>query len=253
MTDITSSAFQIPEGTTAALYAVVTPIAITDLTTGVVGGTGAFDLLMAGMKVQLDGEYEQGRITGAEYTKAYIELTQSAMQTALQFVLGKDQAFWAAQNAQIQAITGLIALETARYTYANNLPLQTAGLTLQNETASYNLTSTLPAQLANLQEQLVLLTWQAEVQRAQVSGTLLDGATAVGGVMGAQEALYNQQITSYKRDAENKFAKIFSDSWITQKTIDSGLLPPQAFTNDSVNEVLAAIMNTNFPGMVPVA
>lgn len=266
MVDVTGALFQIPAESTDALYQVVQPILVTDLTTGVVGGTGAFDLLMAGMKSQLDGEYEIGRITGAEYTKAYIELTQAAMQTALQFVLGKNQAFWDAQNAQIAALTGSIALETARYNYTNALPVQLGMLTAQeagqlltNQTTQYNLSYMLPEQLAllttqeasaaynlaNIQPmQLSLLTEQADAQRGQTSNTRLDGSP-VQGVMGAQEALYTQQITSYQRDAEVKAAKIFTDSWITQKTIDDGLLPPTGFTNDSVNSVLTVIMANN--------
>lgn len=253
MVDITLPIYNIPEDTSSAMYAVLTPVVISEVTTGAVGGTGAFDQLMAGVKAHLDTEFENGRITGSEYTKAYIETSQIAMQTALQFVLGKDQAFWAAQTAQIQAVTARIAMEAARFNYLNLLPLQEAGLVTQNATAAYGLANTLPAQLANLQEQLVLLTQQAEVQRAQTSNTLLDGVTPVGGVMGSQEALYNQQITSYKRDAECKAAKIFSDSWITQKTIDSGLTAPTCFTNDSVNEVLAVVMGNNFPGLSPIA
>jgi hypothetical protein len=45
-----------------------------DLTTGAINGTGAFDKLMVGVAAQLQGEYDAGRITGAEYTKAYISI-----------------------------------------------------------------------------------------------------------------------------------------------------------------------------------
>jgi hypothetical protein len=46
-----------------------------------------------------------------------------------------------------------------------------------------------------------------------------DGALIVGSI-GKQKALYDQQITSYKRDAEHKATKLFTDTWITQKTLD---------------------------------
>jgi hypothetical protein len=220
--DVASNLFQLPEGATDDMYAVIKSINVTDLTTGAIDGTGAFDLIMASVKAQIDAEFENGRITGSEYTSTYIQLTQSALQVALQFVMQRQQAFWASQTGQIQAITGRIALETSRFTYQN----------------------VLPAQLQQLFEQ----GCQA---RAQTSDTRLDGAN-IAGVMGAQQALYKQQVISYQRDAECKAAKIFTDAWITQKTIDSGLLPPVGFTNDSVNEILTVIMANNAFG-APVA
>lgn len=213
--DVTGPLFQIPEIATDAMYAKILPLDVTAFTTGTPAGTGFFDLLMASLKAQLDVEFQNNRITGAEYTKAYIELTQSALQTSLQFLLGKGQAFWGEQSGQIAAVTARIALESARFTYQNIQPAQ-----------------------------LQLLNEQGDQARAQTSDTRLDGLP-VAGVMGAQESLYQQQIISYKRDAEVKAAKIFTDAWITQKTMDIGLLPPVGFTNDSVNEILTVLMANN--------
>lgn len=108
----------------------------------------------------------------------------------------------------------------------------------QNSSANYTLTNILP-------EQKTLTHEQAEVQHAQTLDVRLDGTTSVTGLVGKQKALYSQQITSYQRDAEVKAAKLFSDAWITQKTMDEGLLPPLGFTNTSVNEVLTVIMANN--------
>lgn len=404
--DITGPNFQIPETIGDGLYQKILPPQVTDFTTGSVGGTGAFDQIMAGLSTQLDLQFKSGRITGNEYTKAYIEMVQLAATTALQWALQADNSYWTNQTAQIAAITARVGLETARYAYqaaafnvettlplqtslltsqvagqllqntgqdtsnqaasfnlstilplqsagltldnsgktisneaatyslANILPLQAAGLaldnsgkTLNNQTLTYNLSTTLPAQTALLGSQLtgsntsnqisafnlgtilplqsagmildnqtktdavaisafqlnsvlpaqvaftisqkamvdtqtasaefqlnnvlpqqVIATHeQAEVQHAQTSSVRLDGVTPIAGLVGQQTALYAQQIVSYKRDAEVKAAKLFSDAWITQKTMDDGLDPPLAYTNDSVNSVLAVIMaNNNF-------
>ena len=95
--------------------------------------------------------------------------------------------------------------------------------------------------------QAVLVKEQGEAQRAQTLDTRSDGATVVG-LLGKQKALYDQQITSYKRDAEVKAGKLWVDAWITMKTIDEGLLPPNQFTNTEVNEVLAALKTNNMLG-----
>lgn len=117
---LTGSDYTVPaaSGPTAEL---IVRIDNDDLTTGVVGGDGTFDALMTGLDAHLSREFEKGRITGAEYAKAYIELTQAAMSNAVQFLIGRDQAYWAAVTAQkaariaeIQTITARVELETAK-------------------------------------------------------------------------------------------------------------------------------------------
>lgn len=350
-TNIVDPTFELPATITDPMYAKVEPLTALNLTTGV-GGTGIFDSLMTSMGAQLQSQFENGRITGSEYTKAYIAMFQSAMQFAVQFALGKDQAFWQAQQAQVDAITARINMETARYAflsaqynYDNVLPLQSAGLTLdntgkttansisaynlatilplqaagatidnanrttegsiqaynlntmlplqsglltlqstgegiKNSTASYNLSTMLPAQVglisaqtsqataqatllgAQLNQlnyqttnllpaQLNLVKEQMEVQHAQTSATRSDGSTPVTGVLGSQVALYGQQVISYKRDAEQKFIKIMTDSWITQKTMDDGTVAPQNMTNLAIDNVLSTAM-TNLALATPL-
>ena len=71
------------------------------------------------------------------------------------------------------------------------------------------------------------------------------GWATVAGAIGKQKDLYTQQITSYLRDSELKAAKIFSDAWITQKTLDEGLTAPTNFTNATVDIVMSKIRTNN--------
>lgn len=195
---------------------VPTKIAITDLTSGAVDGTGVFDKIMTSLVAHLKVEYTQNRISGAEYTKAYVGIVTAALQTAQQFLVATDQAYWTDLKTEAEIA---------------NLVLQGEGLEITN-------TDLLP-------QQKLLLEEQTEVQRAQTMNTRTDGVTAVTGVLGKQKDLYTQQISSYQRDAETKVAKIFSDAWITQKTIDEGLTAPSNFTNTEIDEVLTAIRTNN--------
>lgn len=242
--DLDSSDFKVP--LSSDLYAPVTKIKLSDLTTRVVKGDGTFDGLMESMSAHLKAEFEKGRITGADYTKAYIALTEASLQSGLSLLLGKEQSFWQAQTAQIQALTARVQLETAKMqlaaarmeamTQQANFGLTKAKIAnedLAHVSAQYTITNLLP-------QQLKLLTEQTEVQRAQTMNTRTDGATVVG-VMGKQKDLYSQQITSYQRDAEMKIGKLFSDAWITQKTIDEGTLAPANFTNANIDAVLTAL------------
>ena len=312
--DLTGSAFTIPDG--ARLYQEVARLENDDLTTGQVNGTGVFDALMGGFAAHLKEEYSKGRITGAEYTKAFVALTEAAMANATQFVLGREAAYWQSVQAQIAAVTGKIEHETAKLrcalvriqalgeqanvgltklkmateavTYGQGkfqldhlLPLQQAGVELensgrgiQNQTASYNLASVLPLQVAKLglenegqtlrnagqdlqneqvsytlgnllPQQLTLLREQTEVQRAQTADARTDASPVVG-LIGRQKDLYAQQINSYKRDIEIKATKLWTDAWITMKTIDEGLMAPDNFSNQTIDSILDTL-KANIP------
>lgn len=255
--DLNDPMFQIPGDSTTGAFAPVERLTNADLTTGTINGSGTFDALMQGFKAHLAQEYEKGRITGAEYTKAYTALVEGAMGNATQFLLGRDQAYWQAVAAQLQArlaeigvVTARIQLETAKAQlkaiYFQSLTAEAEyGLTkmkISSEsmaycTAKYQLETMLP-------QQLRLLIEQTESQRAQTLNARTDGAV-VTGVLGKQKDLYSQQITSYKRDGEIKAAKLFTDAWITMKTIDEGLEPPVNFANDSLNRILRDVKSLN--------
>lgn len=257
----------------------ITRLTNANLTTGTVDGTGTFDVVMKSISNQLKVEYEQGRITGAEYTKAFTALVSSALSSATSFLLQRDQSYWQSQLLQIQAITARVQLETIKADYIkvklealatkanyatakialanasnqycltkNELetlrPLQAAGLVADNATKVYTNANLLPAQKDNLLSQGRLLNEQVEVQLAQTADLRTDG-TVITGSVGKQKALYSQQITSYQRDAEVKATKLFTDAWITQKTIDEGILPPDAFNNASLQTILEKLKLNN--------
>lgn len=242
--------WKLPVDADSPLFKNIPSVTLKDLSDGCPTGEGVFDKLMSSAKQHLLMEYQAGRITAGDYTKAYISLVESVMQNATQFLLQKDQAFWQAQVAQLQAFAALVQTQTAKAEYAKVvLDAQTSGATyalttmkLATEdqaygTAVYNLGNILPAQWLMVKE-------QAEAQRAQTLDTRTDGS-AVAGSVGKQRELYSQQITSYKRDAEVKAGRPFIDAWIAMKTIDEGLTPPDGFTNANLDKVLDKIMTEN--------
>lgn len=248
--DMSGPEWDIPGGANSPIFAEVSRLTNEDLTTRIVGGSGTFDALMASASAHLKQEFKEGRITGGEYTKAYIATVETCMGNATQYLLGRDQAYWAAAMAQIQAVAARVTLATSKAQYVlakfqalnakSEYALTKLKLSTESETycaALFNVEQTLP-------QQLKLLVEQTEAQRAQTLDTRTDGATVVGSI-GKQKDLYTQQITSYKRDSELKAAKLYSDAWITQKTIDEGLNPPNSFTNSVVDEVMSTIKTNN--------
>jgi len=219
-------------------------------TSGEVDGNGVVDLLFKKMHAVLANEYSKNRITGAEYTKAFIAMLETSASTATQFLLGRDQAYWQAVRTQLEAATARVQFLTARANYAATeaqLKTQLANyaltkLKLASEdigfgSAKFNLEQILPTQK-------ILLSEQAEAARAQTLNSRTD-SSAVAGLIGKQKDLYTQQISSYQRDAEMKAARPFIDAWITMKTIDEGLTPPSNLDNTSLNNILAKIKTNN--------
>lgn len=248
--DMTGPEWDIPGGDNSQIFDIIDKITNESLTTRQVGGAGVFDALMESSSKHLKQEYKEGRITGGEYTKAYIATLEACMGNAVQFLLGRDNAFWQAALAQIQAVTARVGLNTAKAQYVlakaqaltakADFGLTKLKLSTESETycaALFNAEQTLP-------QQLKLLVEQTEAQRAQTLDNRTDGA-AIKGTLGKQKDLCAQQITSYQRDAEVKAAKMYSDAWITQKTIDEGLNPPNSFTNAVVDEVMNTVKVNN--------
>lgn len=361
--DLTGEEFQIPEiDPESDLYKPVPALTLADLTTKTLDGSGAFDVLMQAVKAHLKGEYEGNRISGTEYTKAYIASVEVALGQGVQFLLTKDASHWASINAQLQAQANAVQLVTARV-QLESAKAQLSILTLEAQTRKVEYAATkmtlatrsvefclAEADLANaphrttlllkqidqvaaqitginkqnillddehslasakadmlakqiigqtnqnsmilkqiealtqeiaqgpdkllllkaqveVQQQQVeliekqvdqmdkelllypakqaLLEEQMEAQRAQTTDTRSDGTTPITGVLGTQKDLYLQQIVSYKRDAEVKAAKIFTDAWITMKTLDEGLAPPTAFANSNLDTILATVKTVN--------
>lgn len=367
--DLESPAFDFPVEAGNTLYSEVSKLTESDLTTRELHGTGLFDGLMVALSNHLEKEYSSNRLTGKEYAEVYVQLTTTALGSAVSYLLGRDQAYWQAQLAQKQARAAEVAVVTARmqseqaraelvvarskvdlvaieyalskiklanediqyalgeaqlagvnattqaqlYQNANTLPAQLASIQKQTAIADYQLTYLMPKELDKATKAIELTTSQishttaqkdqvlyqtasvlvaqtnnlaadtatknyqvASVLPAQVAGINADTAgkvysnqyllpanltsvlenneanraktldtrtdgTVVKGMIGKQNALYDQQIASYKRADEAKVAKMFLDTWITQKSMDEGLVAPTSLTDSNINTVMSKI------------
>jgi hypothetical protein len=253
--DISGADYQLP---VTPVGGTVTPIDLAQLTTAVVGGTGSVDVLMSSMKAHLLEEYEAGRITGSEYSKVYLGLTQQVLQNATQFTLGKDQAYWSAIVAQQQAIAAQVSVVTARV-QLNVAKAQLAQIRAEANTAkaNYALTkmklSTESAQFcaANftaeemLPKQLELLNTQVEEHHAQTSNTKTDGVTPVNGTIGAQRNLYDQQVISYARKSQIDAAQLQLGGFAVALTSNDSLAIPTQYSAGNIDEVITIVRATN--------
>ena len=208
--DFSDNIYQIPGDNTAAMYQPVVKLTNAELTQQRTDGEGTFDVIMGGFRAQLAQEYKEGRITGAEYTKAFTALAESAMANAVQFLISRDQGFWQAATAQAQAITARVALETAKVQYAavlmeaknNKAQYGLTKLKLATEDAQYgqlkfNVDNILPLQEDLLSGQVAGQTTQNSIATFQLNTMLQeDQLTAQITGIDKQNAVLDYQLTT---------------------------------------------------------
>ena len=283
--DLTTAEYAHPNGL-SDIHTAIVRLDESALTSREMNGTGMFDGIMAAISSHLKNEFRENRITGKEYSTAYVALVQSALASATQYLVSAEQTFWQsrlvqeqAKLAEIQKVQGLVELELAKNKLAaarmEVLNLEAAlaltKMKLSTEDASfrsieaqvvqttYQTSTLLPSQNSQilaqtalatkegvqkdyetsqvLPAQVQLLVEQREAARAQTADNRFDGAVVAGSI-GKQKALYDQQITSYQRDAEYKLGKLFHDTWVISKTVDEGWPTPATLNDASINAVI---------------
>lgn len=218
----------------------VSEVTIEELTTKTVDGSGAFDQLMTAVNTHLVREYNAGRITGSDYSTAYISGLTSVMQQATQFVLNKNQSYWQgllikAQALQVQSQLALAKLQIAQ----TKVEIISAQATAINQIAQLKL------QVA--QSKLQLQTTIIQATKLQVDAYTAKAQFAVAkmslGSSYVQIQLTEQQVISYQRDVEQKLIKNILDTWITRKTIDDGVEVPTEIDTDVINTIITKALS----------
>ena len=202
--------------------ATIQPVVLSDLTTASIGGAGVFDVLMRSHKAHLEQEFKLGRIKGPEYATVYLGSLQEVLKSAITFLLQKDKAALEAeliraqvslaevQAAKVQAEIALVNQQTAN-AMAEHAVLVAQECKLR---AEYDV---LMASLQKTLEERELLKWKAITEKAQTTSMGVDDNSTIG----KQKLLYAAQTEGYKRDAEQKAAKVVVDAWGIQRSTDS--------------------------------
>lgn len=189
---------------------------IADLTQASLEGTGVFDVLMRANKAHLEAEYAKGRIKGSEYATVYLGSLESVMNTALQFLLQKDQAELQAQliAKQIEKLDKEIDLVVQQ---TENAAIEAEVLHAQKCKLQAEFDVLVQSRLKTSAE-VTLLSQKVQTEKAQTVGAGVDADS----VIGRQKDLYAAQTAGFQRDAEQKTAKLMIDSWNVRRTTDEG-------------------------------
>ena len=198
-------------------------IELVDLTEATLSGDGAFDVLMRASKAHLEAEFASNRIRGTEYANVYLGSMTEVMAGAIRFLLEKDKAAYEAAlvEAQVRNMEAQILLTGAQVDLAKQ---QLLNAITENEimlkqqcklAAEYDLL--MEQKLKTIQE-TALLAQKKVTEMAQTNGA----STDTDSVIGKQKNLYQAQADGFKRDAEQKTAKLMVDSWNVRRTTDEG-------------------------------
>lgn len=239
-----------------------TPITLNDLTQATVNGTGAFDTLMRAMVGHLELEFDKQRLRGADYANVYLNALTPVLQNAVVFLLQKDEAANKAAlvEAQIRLTEAQVLLAQAELEREQQNKELIAAQVLKVKQETTNLVQ----ELANLKAQECVLKSQYDMnmlqklqitaqtslvqqkvatEKAQTSGAGIE----VGSVIGKQIALYTAQAEGFVRDAEQKAAKLMSDTWNVRRTTDAGTVADatngllDANVGRAINALLAGV------------
>ena len=140
-------------------------------------------------------------------------------------VLAETASLLPARVANIGADT-----DTKDYQHLTLMPAQKEKLVAEQLSIIYDKDILKPAQLLSIKE-------QTEAHRAKTHENRSDG-TPVQGSIGKQKDLHGEQITSYKRDVEAKVAKLFLDTYITQKTVDPDTPVPSQLGTAQIDTIM---------------
>jgi hypothetical protein len=171
------------------------------------------------------------QVSEAEYNLASILPKQAGMLTAQIDNATSDLLTKTAQRSLLLEQTN-----TEQYNLANILPKQASMLNTQIGNGNVDIAVKL--------KQRELVAEQIETQRAQTTDNRTDGSPVTGSV-GKEKELHSQQILNFQREAEVRAAKLFTEAWITTKTVDESLLPPDAFNNISLQTILERVKTAN--------
>lgn len=219
---------EIPTELLDALKQSQTQINIDTLTKPEIGGDATFDRLMYAVKIHLKEEVDKGRITGSEYANAYVTMAGNAMQSAVQYELNRYQTNYQAILSHINAITAII--EAKCKLASSKVELATAKVMYASSVAQAN---NHRATYADTVMNLGIKDANYGLVNAQKDS--IDAAVI------RENNLTDQQIKSYIIKDKRECAKIYSDSYITNLSVDAGMKVPDSMTDTNISAVMDSL------------
>ena len=238
------------------------------VTEGCVDGNGIYDVFMKAHMDAIHQEYAKQRIKGSEYSKVYLGGMQAAMQNAVGFALGKDEAATKAElaryeilkasyeieltkaqvcliNAQIDEMNGKAKLVEAQVwtelAKIHDLPVQVGAakdveemrnLGLTGADSIDSITGVFKTQMDKTLAEKQLLDQKKATEHSQTNNEPGDHTGPYKGQALKQRNLLQRQADGFVRDAEATVAKIRVDAHNIEFSTMDGEEAAFGFGND---------------------
>lgn len=258
---------------------------ISELTEATLDGNGVLDVLLQTMRLHLDREFKDNRITGTAYATVYAQSIAVFLQQAIAYSLSKAKLSLELQHLKEQvdlvklqqdqtiAQTNKIAADTVVAIKQGHLTdAQTCQVKAETNRINAEVALRLPEEVALLDKQvdlaekellikdktLDLLIAQTEGQEAQnalytqkaVTERAQIDNTVVGldSVVDRQNKMMGAQTDGFKRDAEQKSTKLLIDTWSLRKNTDPDATPVNN-VNKLVDDTIGAAIQKMMAGI----
>jgi len=216
----------------------MTDITIAQLTnkTSTAVGTGVFDVLAESVKLHLEDQYTQGRITGPEYATVYLGALQSTLQQSLTFLLSEQEASKKiellqeqinTQNAETAQAYEAIAASKAK-TSRENIINNKQAIKLQKETVKTE------RETIRTEEETDLLQSRDLEQLADTSRKSLESTQKI--------ALMAAQTLGFASDTKIKLLKQMHDGFAVVLSIAGQGNVPEADQDAAIDDVANEIL-----------
>ena len=182
-------------------------IVITDVTSGTLPGTGAFDELMSSNQLRLDKQYAQNRLRGADYAKVYLGSMEAIMQQAIVYILGRQEAdkkaelieeqtikteaetrLVEAQILKVVAETALVEQETLNAIIQGQILTETVLKVIAETSLIGKQEDLIDGQILKIVQEIELTKAQVWSEKGKVSSdcSIIAPPTVIGGLIGGQ-------------------------------------------------------------------
>lgn len=258
---------------------------ISELTEATLDGNGVLDVLLQTMRLHLDREFKDNRITGTAYATVYAQSIAVFLQQAIAYSLSKAKLSLELQHLKEQvdlvklqqeqttAQTNKIATDTVVAIKQGHLiDAQTCQVKAETNKINAEVALRLPKEVALLDKQvdiaekeLLIKDKTLDLLIAQIAGQAAQNAlytqkavteraqidnTVVGldSVVDRQNKMMGAQTDGFKRDAEQKSTKLLIDTWSLRKNTDPDATPVNN-VNKLVDDTIGAAIQKMMAGI----
>lgn len=145
----------------------IVPFDIPELTDKTIDGKGVLDVLLTTLRLQLDLEYNSGRIDGVAYADVFSDLYTANLNAAVNYVIQRNKLGYELANLELDGSLIAANIERAgaeteqiRLITTDRIPAEVLQIKANTDRTNKETTEMLPAQIANLEKQGEVLDQQ---------------------------------------------------------------------------------------------